>query len=147
MADARFGQQALVFGGGQPDQAVQGRGRFLEHGRPGAPQEAGGPAQVAGQVAGAVAELNRVVTQQPGQLAPQAGMVERHEGTAGQHAGIAVRGFQPGGLAVDQGDIHAAALQFQRTANADHAGAKHNDWLSHRFFRSQARVKGTRWRL
>ncbi len=82
-------QQAQVFDGGAPDQAVERRRGFAEHRRPGARQEARRPAQVAGQVRGAVAELDGVVAQQPGQLAPQAGMVEGHEGAAGQDAGVA----------------------------------------------------------
>lgn len=141
-ADAGLVQQPQVLGRGQADQAVERRRRLVEHRPPGARQEACRPTEVAGQVRGAIAELDGVVAQQPWQLAPQAGVVERHERAAGQDTGVAGRGFQPGGLAVDQGDVQAAPPQLQRAADADDAGAQHNDLLAHRDCRCESRDSG-----
>ena len=102
-------QQAQVLGHGQADQAVQGRHGFLEDRGAGIEEKAGGPAQVGGQVAPPVAELDGVVPQESRQLPPQAGVVERHERAAGDHAGIAQRGLAAGFLPVDQRDRHAPA--------------------------------------
>ncbi|MNT23589.1 hypothetical protein D3C72_1590110 [compost metagenome] len=131
MARAGGVQQFQVFGRGQPDQVVQGLDGFAEDGRPGVQQETRRPAQVLRQVSRAVAELDRVVFQQAGQLPPQARMVERHQRAARQHAGVAHRRFHARVLLVDQGDRRAAAQQLQRAADAHNARAQDDDVLSH----------------
>ncbi|MNX94628.1 hypothetical protein D3C86_1268660 [compost metagenome] len=127
-------QQLQVFRGGKPDQGVQRLRGFLEYGGPGAQQESCRPAQVPGQILPAIAELDGVVLQQAGQLAPQAGMVERHQRAAGQDAGIAHRRFHARFLPVHQGDRHAPAQQFECAADSDDARAQDDDLLSHVLF-------------
>ncbi|KAG1173744.1 hypothetical protein G6F35_016724 [Rhizopus arrhizus] len=97
-------QQPQVFRSRQSDQFVQRRRGFLKDRRSGVQQKPGCPTQVLRQVAAAVAELDGVVLEQSGQLAPQAGMVERHQRTARQHAGVAQGRFHARLLPVDQGD-------------------------------------------